>query len=230
MYELVELRKDEVFTTSKVIADGTGVQHQAVQKLIEKYESYISRFGSVVFEIRARKRENGGGVSEKVYLLNEQQATYLMTLMRNDGDKGIVVDFKARLVEEFFRMRDFIREKKTEQYNSMRADNKANRMKETDVIKRLAEYAKTQGSEHSEKLYMAYTKLAKTVISGDRETIGITELSTLTLVENIILQTIRIDMSMDMGYKDIYKDCKERIEKFKNIAYLNRKDEIETRP
>lgn len=230
MYELVELKKDEVFTTSKTIADGVGIKHHAVQQLIEKYESYISRFGSVAFEMRARKRDNGGGVSEKVYLLNEQQATYLMTLMRNDGDKGIVVDFKARLVEEFFRMRDFIREKQTEQYNYMRADNKSNRMKETDVIKRLAEYAKTQGSEHSEKLYMAYTKLAKTVISGDRETIGIAELSTLTLVENIILQTIRIDMSMDMGYKDIYKDCKERIEKFKDIAYLNKKEEIETRP
>lgn len=31
---------------------------------------------------------------------------------------------------------------------------------------------------------------------------------------------IKIDMSMGMHYKDIYKDCKDRIEKFVDIAYL----------
>lgn len=33
-------------------------------------------------------------------------------------------------------------------------------------------------------------------------------------------QTIEIDMSMGMNYKDIYKDCKERIGKFAEIIYL----------
>lgn len=43
------------------------------------------------------------------------------------------------------------------------------------------------------------------------------ELNTLTLVESIIKQTIEIDMSMGMHYKEIYKDCKER---FGEITYL----------
>ena len=84
----------------------------------------------------------------------------------------------------------------------------------------LVDYAKEQGSTHSDKLYMTYTRLAKTVVSGDRDTISISDLNNLTLVENIILQTIRIDMSMGMHYKDIFKDCKDRIERFKDIAYL----------
>lgn len=37
MYELVEVRKDDIFTNSKVIAEGTGNQHHAVQQIINKY-------------------------------------------------------------------------------------------------------------------------------------------------------------------------------------------------
>lgn len=49
---------------------------------------------------------------------------------------------------------------------------------------------------------------------------NVSELNNLTLVESIILQTIQIDMSMGMHYKDIFKDCKDRIERFTEIAYL----------
>lgn len=221
MYELVELRNDEPFTTSKIIAEGTNVKHEAVQKLIRKYEKSISRFGLVGFEIRVLKhKEYKGSTREKIYLLNEQQATFLMTLMRNDGVDGIVVEFKAKLVEEFFCMRNFIREKQTKQWGNTRLENKANRLKETDVIKLLVEYAKEQGSKNSDKLYMTYTKLAKTVVSGNRDELSTTELNNLTLAESIILQTIRIDMSMGLHYKEIYKDCKERLEKFMEITYM----------
>lgn len=219
MYELVEVKNNEVFTTSKVIAEGTNNKHHAVQALIQKYEKNLSRFGQVAFEMRAVKYSRGTN-EEKIYLLNEQRATFLMTLMRNDGVDGIVVEFKARLVEEFFRMREFIREKQSEQWKQTRIESKENRIKETDVIKKLVEYAKEQGSTHSDMLYITYTKLAKTVIGGKRKELTVSELNTLTLVESIILQTIRIDMSMEMPYKDIYKDCKDRIERFAEIAYL----------
>lgn len=221
MYELVEIKNDEAFTTSKIIAEGTGNKHHAIQTLIQKYEKRIEQFGSLSFEMRARKRESVGGVSEKIYYLNEPQATYLMTLMRNDGIDGVVVKFKAKLVEEFFKMRTFIREKQTYEWQATRLNNKENRLKETDVIKLLVDYAKEQGSENSDKLYMSYTKLAKKVVSGKRDEININDLNNLTLTENIILQTIRLDMLKGMYYKDIYKDCKDRIEQFKEIAYLN---------
>ena len=37
MYDLVEVRKDDLFTNSKVIAEGTENQHKNVKELIEKY-------------------------------------------------------------------------------------------------------------------------------------------------------------------------------------------------
>lgn len=219
MYELVELKGNELFTNSKVIADGTGNQHKNVREIIQKYEKVFEetpRLGKVTFKTESLK----SGQKEKVYLLNEGQAMFLMTLLRNDGVDGIVVKFKARLASEFIRMRDFIREKQTQQWNNTRLANKENRLKETDVIKLLVDYAKKQGSTHSDKLYLTYTKLAKSVITGKRDSISVSDLNNLTLVESIILQTIRIDMSMDMNYKDIYKDCKDRLEKFAEIAYL----------
>lgn len=222
MYELVEVRENDVFTNSKVISEGTNNKHHAVQQIIQKYEAvFIKEFGAVAFEMRVLKHENGkGSTKEKVYFLNEGQAMFLMTLLRNDGVDGIVVAFKARLAKEFIRMRNFIREKQSQLWTETRIANKENRLKETDVIKMLQEYAKEQGSKNSDKLYMVYTKLAKSVVVGKRDRVSVSELNNLTLVESIILQTIQIDMSMGMHYKDIYKDCNDRIKRFAEIAYL----------
>lgn len=216
MYELVEVRKDKIFTNSKIIAEGTDNKHHAVQQLISKYESDFAEFGQVAFEMRAVKYSRGTN-EEKIYFLNEEQATLLMTYLRNSE---ITRKFKKELVRQFYAMRRFLIEKQSKLWGDTRIVNKENRLKETDVIKLLVEYASKQGSTHSDKLYLTYTKLAKTVIGGNRDEITASDLNNLTLVESIILQTIRIDMSLGMHYKDIYKDCKERIGRFMEIAYL----------
>lgn len=213
MYELVELKGNEVFTNSKIIADGTGNKHHAVRELIKKYKSDIVDFGS----LRILNEESTGGRPMEVIYLNEEQATFVITLLRNSK---VVVKFKKELVRQFYAMRRFILEKQTKQWSDTRIANKENRLKETDVIKILVDYAKEQGSQNADKLYIVYTKLAKSVIGSDRDNTSATDLNNLTLVENIILQTIRIDMSMGMHYKDIYKDCKSRIDQFAEIAYL----------
>jgi phage regulator Rha-like protein len=215
MYELVELKGNDVFTNSKVIADGTNNQHESVVAIIRKYEKDILDFGNIDFsDLKSGKR----GQPERVYYLNEEQATFVITLLRNSK---IVVKFKKELVRQFYAMRRFILEKQSKLWGETRIANKENRLKETDVIKLLVDYAKEQGSTHSDKLYVTYTKLAKSVIGGNRNNITVSDLNNLTLVESIILQTIRIDMSMGMHYKDIYRDCKNRIEQFADITYLS---------
>lgn len=215
MYELVELKGNDVFTNSKVIADGTNNQHESVVAIIRKYEKDILDFGNIDFsDLKSGKR----GQPERVYYLNEEQATFVITLLRNSK---IVVKFKKELVRQFYAMRRFILEKQSKLWGETRIANKENRLKETDVIKLLVDYAKEQGSTHSDKLYVTYTKLAKSVIGGNRDNITVSDLNNLTLVESIILQAIRIDMSMGMHYKDIYRDCKNRIEQFADITYLS---------
>lgn len=213
MYELIELRKNDIFTNSKVIADGTDNQHKNVKELIVKYQTDIEDFGA----LSVSNVESTGGRPEQIYYLNEEQATFVITLLRNSK---VVVKFKKELVRQFYAMRKFLIEKQSKLWTETRIANKENRLKETDVIKLLGDYAKEQGSKNSDKLYMVYTKLAKSVVGGKRDSVSVLELNNLTLVESIILQTIQIDMSMGMYYKDIYKDCKDRIERFADIAYL----------
>lgn len=216
MYELVELIENEIFTNSKIIAIGTENKHESIAAIIQKYWDDIKEFGEIRFS-DLKSGNSKGGRPERIYYLNEEQATFTITLLRNSK---IVVKFKKELVRQFYSMRRFILEKQSKQWDDTRISNKENRLKETDVIKLLANYAKEQGSKNSDKLYMIYTKLAKTVVQGKRDSISISDLNNLTLVESIILQTIRIDMSMEMYYKDIYKDCKQRIERFAEIAYI----------
>lgn len=213
MYELVEVRENDVFTNSKVISEGTGNQHKNVKELIAKYQKDIRDFGT----LSVSNAESTGGRPEQIYYLNEEQATFVITLLRNSK---VVVKFKKELVRQFYAMRKFLIEKQSKLWTETRIDNKENRLKETDVIKLLQDYAKEQGSRNSDKLYMVYTKLAKSVVGGKRDSVSVPELNNLTLVESIILQTIQIDMSMGMHYKDIYKDCKDRIERFAEISYL----------
>ncbi len=213
MYELVEVRKDGIFTNSKVIAEGTGNKHHAVREIIKKYKTDIEEFGT----LSILNEESTGGRPMEVFFLNEEQATFVITLLRNSK---VVVKFKKELVRQFYAMRRFLIEKQSKLWNDTRLSSKENRLKETDVIKLLVEYAKEQGSTHSDKLYLIYTKLANTIVGGKRDDMTASELNTLTLVESIIKQTIEIDMSMGMNYKDIYKDCKERIGKFAEIIYL----------
>lgn len=216
MYELIELRKNDIFTNSKIIADGTNNEHNSVTRIIRNYIEDFEDFGEVKF-MDLKSKNPQGGRPIKIYLLNEQQATLLLTYL---GNNEIVRQFKKNLVRQFYAMRQFLMEKQSKLWIDTRQTNKENRLKETDVIKQLADYAKEQGSTHSDRLYVVYTKLAKKIIGGKRDSLTASEINNLTLVENIILQTINADMSIQMHYKEIYKDCKDRIEQFMNIAYL----------
>lgn len=108
-----------------------------------------------------------------------------------------------------------------ENWVAARISGKKIRLQETDVIKQLIEYAEEQGSTHANMLYVTYTKLAKKILPVERDSMNSIELNTLSMIENIILQTIRIGMNAGKHYKAIYQDCKERLEQFKNIAYLD---------
>lgn len=213
MYDLVEVRKDDLFTNSKVIAEGTENQHKNVKELIEKYQNDIEDFGT----LSVLNVESTGGRPERIYYLNGEQATFVITLLRNSK---VVVKFKKELVRQFYAMRRFLIEKQSKLWNDTRLASKENRLKETDVIKLLVEYVKEQGSTHLDKLYLIYTKLANSIVGGKRDDMTVTELNNLALAENIIKQTIEIDMSMGMHYKAIYRDCRERIAQFGEIIYL----------
>lgn len=214
MNELVILKGNEVFTDSKVIAEGTGNKHKNVKELIVKYQAEMMEFGT----LSVLNVESTGGRPEQYYQLNEEQATFLITLLRNSTK---VVAFKKELVRQFYEMRRFILERQTSTWVETRQQGKLARKAETDVIKQLIEYAKNQGSEHAEMLYVTYSKLANKMAGiKKRDEATVSQLNNLSLMENIILNCIQNGILMEKHYKDIYQDCKRRLELFKDIAYL----------
>lgn len=87
------------FTTSEVIAEFAGVQHHTVTRLIQQHESDFCEFGILRFEIEEIK---GRGQPKKNYRLTEEQATLLMTYLKNTEQ---VRAFKKELVRQFYAMR-----------------------------------------------------------------------------------------------------------------------------
>lgn len=84
--------------TSQTIAEGAGIEHRAVLQTLTKYAEDFASFGPSAFEMRSQER---GGHPARTALLNEQQASLLMTYMKNTER---VRQFKVSLVKAFYEM------------------------------------------------------------------------------------------------------------------------------
>lgn len=91
--------RKEPYTTSEIIAECAGVSHHAIQEHIRKQRERLERYGKLAFQMRPLP----SGQQAKDYILNEQQATLLITFLKNTEQ---VANFKENLVTAFFEMRD----------------------------------------------------------------------------------------------------------------------------
>lgn len=120
MSELVLLHHNEPMTTSLAIADGVEMTHHSVLVLVKKHAEHLAKLGPCEFQIHVVDRPQGGGANREVFFLNEQQATLLITFMRNSE---IVIKFKVALVKAFFELRD--RAVKAPQFTTRQLDHGA---------------------------------------------------------------------------------------------------------
>lgn len=88
----------EPFTTADVIAKYAGISHPSINRIITTHLDRLTHFGKVRFKITPLP----SGQKTKVYELNEQQSTLLITFLKNTPR---VADFKEELVRQFFEMR-----------------------------------------------------------------------------------------------------------------------------
>lgn len=214
MNELVYLKDDEAVCSSLDVSEKFHKRHNNVLRAIEGL----------------LKNEQTQKMFKKTFYIEKQNGQkYPMYYMNRDGFSLLVMGFtgkkalewKLQYIKAFNNMEAFIREKTSEAWIETRKAGKITRQSETDVIKQLVEYAKQQGSENSQMLYVTYSKLANKVAGiTKRELATVAQLNNLTLIENIILNQIRVGMQREMNYKDIYKDCKRQVEIFKSVAYL----------
>lgn len=92
--------KAQPYTTPDVIASNTGNSLKSVNQLVRYKKKHLERFGILTFEMA---KLNGRGRPRKIYHLNEQQATLLITFLDNTPQVEL---FKVALVKQFYEMRD----------------------------------------------------------------------------------------------------------------------------
>lgn len=134
------------FTTSDIIAESTKISYRSIQRTIERQLHRLEAFGRVRFEITPFQTK-GGVQDHKIYFLNEEQATLLITFLKNND---IVADFKVELVRQFYAMRRELLQRRVE-----RAKLLPSRRDMTDAIRDCV-----PDSPHKSMWYKHYTDLA----------------------------------------------------------------------
>ena len=153
MQDLVFLTPNtrEPFTTSDVIAEFAEVKHHAIQQMIQKHESDFKEFGKLAFEMRPLP-ESRTKQKAKIYYLNEEQATLLMTYLKNTAQ---VRAFKKELIRQFYAMRFELYK-----VQAAKMERRPVRVSMTDAIKALPD------SPHKAMKYGQYTDLAYKLALG----------------------------------------------------------------
>lgn len=214
MNELVFLQKEEVVTTSLIVAEKFHKRHDIVLRDIRNLDC-SNEFRLHNFVESSYKNEQNK--EQPMFYLTKD--AFMFLVMGYRGKRA--ADIKEKYITAFNAMEALLREKSTTIWIETRKQGKLTRKSETDVIKELVEYAKCQGSTHADMLYMTYSKLANALAgTKNRDLATISQLHNLSLFENIILTMIRDGMAEGLGYKDIYKVCKDRCEKAKEMAMI----------
>jgi phage regulator Rha-like protein len=203
-----------------------GVEHHAIVQLVKKYELQLKEIGPVAFQMRVGTR---GGTPISFCYLDEEQATFLITLMKNSEP---VVKFKYRLSREFHRMK-----KEIARLQSVAANNRLNiewqetresgkpvRREETDSIQRFVNYAASQGSQSARMYYMLFSKMANSLMFdvqtnavNTRDVCNVNQLGSLKVVDTIITRALEEDMAQGIPYKTVYQNAKSKVLQFVSL-------------
>lgn len=130
MKELVFIEPNKVgavpFTTSDIIAEYSSNEHESIVRLLTDYHADFEEFG----ELRFSDLKSGnpqGGRPTRIYNLNEEQATLLITYLKNTEQ---VRQFKKNLVRQFYTMKKHMQE-----WRISREKSKATHRSLTDSIR-----------------------------------------------------------------------------------------------
>ena len=213
MNDLVYLKNNAAVCDSLQVAEKFGKRHADVIRAIENLIKNDPTQNCVRCFKKSRYKD-AKGEQRPMYFINRDGFTFLiMGFTGKDADI-----WKWKYIKAFNQMEKFIREKSTAAYRLSDQEERTTRRAETDVIKEFVEYARAQGSTHADYYYSNYTRLAyKAAGITDKMTAAGLQLDDLALVEHLIAHTLRTGMAAGRGYKDIYVDCKQRLETMKYL-------------
>lgn len=122
-----------------------------------------------------------------------------------------VFDYIEKLEKQNQMLRQALWNKQNNEWLLTRKQGKITRRKETDAIAVLIPYAKSQGSNNADRLYIVYSRLVNRlagVDDGTRETVDVETLLHIKKLEDLFSKVIFESMEKQLFYKDIYGKCK----------------------
>lgn len=214
MNDIVFIDEAKPSTTTLIIAEGVENDHRNVMRLLNKYSDrqLLSTF--------KKTKVSRGGRPVEYATLDEEQTTFLITLM-NNSEK--VVAFKEQLTKAFYRMKATLlriaNNKQNEEWLSCRTKGKEIRNSATAVVKDFVEYAKNQGSKSAEMYHVNISKMENKALffvtekyPNLRDVMDKRQLSFIQSADTITREALIEGMDSELFYKDIYKLAKKRIE------------------
>ena len=185
--------KKEPYTLSSIISDNAGITHHAVKEQIRKHLLELEKFGKVAFKMTPLE----SGQSKRDYILNEQQATLLITFLRNTAP---VIAFKSALVKAFFELRNEVTE-----FRYQRALEKPKRKTLHDSIENWEQAPKHAHSTVTNLLLKGTTGMNKRQLVASRGgKNGIDSLTSQELIRYQALEDMAIALiNLNMTYQEI---------------------------
>ncbi|HEL2218984.1 TPA: Rha family transcriptional regulator [Streptococcus suis] len=186
--------KKEPYTTSEIIAECAEVQHHTITRLIREHKADFEALGILGFEIH---KLDTRGQPKKSYILNEQQATLLITYLKNTEP---VREFKKNLVKAFFELR-----KEVAEFRYQRALEKPKRKTLHDSIETWEQAPKHAHPTVNNLLLKGASGLNKKQLMAQRGGHnGIDSLTSAELIRYQALEDMAIAMiNLGMSYQDI---------------------------
>ena len=185
--------RKEPYTLSSIISDNAGITHHAVKEQIRKHLLELEKFGKVAFKMTPLE----SGQSKRDYILNEQQATLLITFLRNTAP---VIAFKSALVKAFFELRNEVVE-----FRYQRALEKPKRKTLHDSIENWEQAPKHAHSTVTNLLLKGTTGMNKRQLVASRGgKNGIDSLTSQELIRYQALEDMAIALiNLNMTYQEI---------------------------
>lgn len=231
MTDLVLLKKENILTESRLVAEKFNKAHAKVVKKIDELkrdvESYKdATFGTLIFnKISTEYR----GQAYEYYEMNQE--AFSLLVMGFTGKSAL--EWKIKFNAEFYRMRNALILEQTHNKDSLwlalRGEGKTIRRWETDVIKEFVDYATAQGSKNAKWYYKIFTtttyqclELLENKKPKTRELLDKMQLLELLRAESMARQSILRYMKAEEPYQEIFPMVKKDLEVFAHIVIAER--------
>lgn len=224
--KLIVLKNEKLYVSTSIISKKCDVEHRSILRLINTHKKDIEDFGILISD----KEKIPKGRPLNVFLLNEEQFTFLITLMQNSK---VTVSAKKLITKEFFRMRKQLLQikvnKQNEEWLKERNNGKKARKEFTDILNDLLEFTKENNPEstYSKKPNLLFSNFTRMIYKNlfdftvkpnkVRDSMNERQLYFLGVAELAAQKSIQDGLNKNKDAKEIYKLTNEKINKYAEI-------------